>query len=303
MKATGGAWDRDDWPVCFCASVLGALEVTVKHHPYILVAVNEMLAPGTYRAGRAALERWIAGGAKVFLDSGVFWLTNEHKRAHGMTMDQALALAPNEIDGFDELFARYVELCRAYGDSLWGYVELDQGGKDRKRVTRARLQDEYGLSPIPVYHPLNDGRDYFDELVEGYDRMCFGNVVQASPGTRRRLLHMMWEVRARHPDCWIHLLGVRPTEMLLAYPAQSVDTSSYLAALRWAHDTVRTSTMLKAVSNFPPNFAYRRGEQDSYEEANRQCSHAVAEAQATWRAVLADRAALGWSPYELGPLA
>ena len=57
-------------------------------------------------------------------------------------------------------------------------VEVDQGGRENKIKTRARLE-KMGLRPIPVYHPLNDGWDYFDYLAENYDRICMGNVVNA----------------------------------------------------------------------------------------------------------------------------
>jgi hypothetical protein len=53
-----------------------------------------------------------------------------------------------------------VEHATTYADRLSGYTELDQGGRDHKRRTRTRLHD-LGLNPIPVYHPFNDGWDYF----------------------------------------------------------------------------------------------------------------------------------------------
>ena len=98
-----------------------------------------------------------------FIDSGVFNLSTRHAAKHDLTMDQALALAPTEIDGFDELFAKYVRLVTELGDKVWGYIEIDQGGKANKIKTRARLE-ELGLRPIPVYHPFNDGWDYFGEI-------------------------------------------------------------------------------------------------------------------------------------------
>ena len=60
--------------------------------------------------------------------------------------------------------------------------------------------ESLGLKPIPVYHPLLDGWDYFDELAAQYDRICFGNIVQAPAATRIRLLHTLWERHRRYPD-------------------------------------------------------------------------------------------------------
>jgi len=303
VKHTGGNWDPDNWPCYFLASGTGSLNAAYSGHPWVLVAVDAMLTDGAYRNARKHMDRWLADGVHVLVDSGIFWLTNEHKRAHGMTMDQALALHPNEIDGFYTLFDRYLNVCRDYGDVVWGYVELDQGGQERKRETRARLEDEFGLAPIPVCHPLNDGREYMDELMAGYDRICFGNIVQANRPTRLRLLHLMWEARARHPDTWVHLLGLTPSELSLAFPAQSADSSSWLATINWPHSIGGERSMLKQVSGFPRNHAYRRADSDSYNEAKRQAAYGCAGMQATWRAVLAERAELGCEPFDRGALA
>lgn len=82
-------------------------------------------------------------------------------------------------------------------------------------------------------HPFNDGWDYFDELATEYDRMCFGNVVQASQATRVRLLHTMWERRRDYPDLWVHVLGLSANEWCLPCPPDSGDSSSWLNSLRY----------------------------------------------------------------------
>lgn len=180
---TGGRWDSATWPVYFLASETGTLDHVHRLHTHLLVAVNEL-------AGEPQLDcvkKFAASGNEVLIDSGVYWLSTQHAQAHGLTMDQALALAPEDIDGFVDLYARYVRLVLEIGDRSWGYIEIDQGGRDNKIKTRARLEKK-GLRPIPVYHPLNDGWDYFDELASRYDRICFGNVVQADAETRKRLI-------------------------------------------------------------------------------------------------------------------
>ena len=109
-----------------------------------------------------------------------------------MTMDEVLSMAPEKLDGFDSLFDKYVRIIKEIGEESWGYIEIDQGGKDNKIKTRDRLH-KLGFNPIPVYHPLVDGWDYFDYLAERYDRICLGNIVQAQNETRKRLLATMWE--------------------------------------------------------------------------------------------------------------
>ena len=108
-----------------------------------------------------------------------------------------------------------------YGSRLWGYIELDQGGAVHKRRTRTALE-QAGLAPIPVYHPFNDGWDYFDELCARYDRICVGNVVQAPRAIRCRIFATVWERQRAYPDVWIHYLGVTPTPTQIAYPVTVV---------------------------------------------------------------------------------
>lgn len=108
-------------------------------------------------------------------------------------------------------------------------------GAHVKRQTRAWLESE-GLKPIPVYHPLVDGWDYFDELVDRYDRICVGNLVQASQTTRDKIIVTLHErlrrlKPARRP--WVHLLGLGPYRTLAACPVNSCDTSNHVQSMRW----------------------------------------------------------------------
>lgn len=250
VALTAGTFDRTARNMYFTASDAKTQDVGSRHHSCVLIAVNELLSP----ANEKYLETWLDNGCTVFLDSGIYWLTNEHVRAHpGMSMDDALALPPDQIDGFDELFDRYVYLCRRYGDRLWGYIELDQGGMANKRRTRARLED-MDLRPIPVYHPFNDGWDYFDELAETYDRMCFGNVVQANRPQRKRLVATAWERHRRYPNLWIHLLGLTPNEWLLGMPVDSADSSAWLSSVRWSG--YKETAALRTLGSLPRDFQY-----------------------------------------------
>jgi hypothetical protein len=149
-----------------------------------------------------------------------------------MSMDVALSLAPEEIDGFDDLFNRYVTLAHKWGDKAWGIVEIDQGGRENKIRTRARLE-ALGIRPIPVFHCLNDGWDYFQYLADRYDRIAVGNVVQADQATRKRIIATMWERRRSYPDLWIHALGLTPSSLTVSYPMNSCDSSTWVGPTRW----------------------------------------------------------------------
>lgn len=242
---TQGNWSLDERPVMYGAGS------SPSRPEYYLVAVNDLYGDG----GDVFIEGLIAAGHRVLLDSGIFNLTNEHKRATGCTMDEALSLAPDEITGFDRLFDRYVELAKRWGDQLWGYIELDQGGAVNKRKTRARLHD-LGLDPIPVYHPLNDGWEYFDELASEHARMCLGNIVQADAPTRLRLLHTLWERHRAYPDLWVHVLGLTLNETCLPFAPDSCDSSTWLSGLRWPAVCLGATSLGRLGYNTDPAFRY-----------------------------------------------
>lgn len=145
------------------------------------------------------------------------------------------------------------------GDRLWGAIELDQGGVEHKPRTRARIEEEFGITPIPVYHPLLDGWDYYDDLASGYDRICFGNLVKASPPLRLRLVHTASERARGYPYLWTHLLGVYPNENVLAMPLRgSCDSSSWLTSERWM-PSWKGWSLNKMVTHYPPPMWYAKG--------------------------------------------
>ncbi|MGA1041540.1 MAG: hypothetical protein ACO311_05975 [Burkholderiaceae bacterium] len=125
MKYTGGRWDPKEENVYFVASNPSVMQQARNMTNYLLIAVNELHSDESL----SFVEECCNMGKKIFIDSGVFNLANSHAKAHGMRMDEALALAPDEIDGFAELFERYCRLIKRLGDKVWGYIEVDQGGR------------------------------------------------------------------------------------------------------------------------------------------------------------------------------
>lgn len=302
MRKTDGSWSHAERNVYFLACNADQVEDIQTDdgliHPYLLMAVNEINP-----AAEEVLERSHRQGARWFIDSGIFWLTNEHKRAHGISMDEALGLAPEEIDGFDALFARYVDILNRWKDRCWGYIELDQGGRENKIRTRTRLE-KLGFNPIPVYHPFNDGWDYFDFLAERYDRICVGNVVQAQAPVRKRLVATMWERKQKYPKLWIHLLGLTPNQFLNAYPIDSGDSSSWLNVIRWSGYVPRA--MLKAFGHMPSGYQYVVGDKESITKYRRK-SVAMSAVGSTlsmrnWRNHLAALNRYGIEPFAEGML-
>jgi len=254
-KTGGGAFNPAAAPMYFAAGASsgagGSANRPVHRPKNILIAVNDVL---TEASERSRLRPRLEEGHSILLDSGIFWLAQQYRHAHSCTLAEALNTPPEQMDGFDRLFTRYLELVHRYGDKLWGFIELDQGGAVNKRRIRAMLEAE-GLTPIPVYHPLNDGWDYFDELATGYDRICMGNVVHGTQAVRMRLLHTLWERHRAYPDLWVHVLGWTPNEWCLAAPPDSCDSSTWLAPIRWPIVNSETA-MLRRTPKLGPRFAY-----------------------------------------------
>lgn len=282
-KKTGGtAFDPHEEPVYFQAGLNSAgYFFGVERCEHTLMAVNDMLdTKGLYEDMQARIDR----GQKVLLDSGIFWLTNRHMRAHGITMDEALSLHPTEIDGFEDLYDGYVATMKRF-PGLWGYVEMDQGGAERKRETRAKLEAE-GLAPMPVYHPVNDGWDYFDELCQQYDRICVGNVVQANKSDRCKLLRTLWERHRRYPDVWIHVLGLTPNEAIATYYFNSCDSSSIVNMLRYGftNSTPIGMSSLKTFGSNDESLSYLRAREGDYAKATELVFSSAHFITHTWRA-------------------
>ena len=254
MDRTAGAmFDPHDRFVYFIASNVSLVAQGARMHENLLTAVNEIGA----EADMDRIKGWMRDGKRVFIDSGVFNLAMEHARRHNVSHDVGLSMAPDQIDGFGELFDKYVDVARRIGENAWGYIEIDQGGRENKLKTRAKLEG-MGLRPIPVYHPMTDGWEYFDYLAERYDRICFGNVVMADRPTRLRLVATAWERMRKYPGLWIHLLGLTPNEWLNAMPSSSGDSSSWLRGVRWAGG-YKEQTALKVIGFAMKDFQYQIG--------------------------------------------
>ena len=281
IQTGGGTFDSQDRYIYFAAGSAYASDkkTAFLNYDYVLIAVNELFDDRPLENFELMLDL----GKKVLLDSGIFNLTNQHARAHNCTMDEALAIPPQGIDGFQKLYDRYVELVKRYEKRLWGYIELDQGGRACKIETRKGLE-KIGLRPMPVYHPLNDGWDYFDELAKRYDRICFGNIVQAERAVRKRLLATLWQRHRAYPGLWVHALGLTPNEMLLAFPMESCDSSTWLSSVRWGQ--VSSSVCLRRNLTLHHNFNYKLKDQETWLASQMMMLKEAKAANENWKAYM-----------------
>lgn len=271
------------WPWYFMAASFHQLLLVARVHQHLLIAMNEL---GENYEDQ--IETLLATGCNVFLDSGIFNLTMNHGRKHKMEMYDVLSLPPSEVDGFQELFDKYCDVITKCGDRLWGYIELDQGGMVNKRKTRAVLEGK-GFKPIPVYHPLNDGWDYFDELAAKYDRICVGNIIASDEDIRIRLLSTLWERKRRYPKLWIHLLGMTPNPSSLAYPFNSCDSSSWSSGIQWAQSGLFMRVMLQVLMDDNPKLAPAKKDMAQWKACINEACFALHCDELCWHDALASQ--------------
>lgn len=288
MKTAGPRYDPTDRPIYFlaCVGTRRWLEPAIAQHGYVLLSVQEITSQAVL-TDLSALMRDTE--ARVLIDSGIFTLVADHQRKTGCTMPEALSLAPEKIEGFKELAELYEQVIAMMGPYCWGYVEMDQGGRDNKLRTREKMEKR-GLKAIPVYHPYNDGWDYFDYLCKRYDRICIGNLVNAERGERLRILATLWERHCKYPNVWLHGLGLSPSDILLAYPMESCDSSTFSVAMRFPGAPYEYACQVSA-GRLQTGFQYVPRGQESivqYTKAINVNSMMCAIQQKNWRHYLAD---------------
>jgi hypothetical protein len=260
VKRTSGVWDKDVSPVYFQAQKPPQPLVNKGLFKFVLVALNNI-------RGEKDMEDLIRETKEdnlvLFIDSGVFNLAATHAKLHNIPLSTALDLPPNEVDGFDDLMVRYKAMIKRLDGLMWGYVEIDQGDTNQKRINRKQLEDE-GYRPIPVFHALTDPMEYFDELASQYDRICFANLVEASPSLRRKLLQFIWEKKKQYPHLWVHGLGLTPSAMTNAYPMDSCDSSAWISAIRWPTWQLRSANV--PFGYMPEAFRYDQRKEDKIDD-------------------------------------
>jgi hypothetical protein len=267
----GGRFRRQDGFILF---VVDRLMASVDFHnlyKYILVSLTEVSLTPTGLASVRHVTQDL--GQTLMLDSGVYGFVNDYIRKHDTDepFGEVRKKSPSTFADFEALVRKYVQFVQYFENDLWGYVEIDIGSPAEKTATR-KLLEGYGLKPIPVYHPAVDDYDYFDYLAERYDRVCCGNMGQASEPIRMRILATLYERARKYPYLWVHVLGTRNHHWFNAYPLQSADATSWLEGLRFGQIT-------HYVDGYPmgalsEEYTYRQTEQ--YAKARHLAAYTVA---------------------------
>lgn len=168
-----------------------------------------------YQKTNLAVLKAGLGNCEIMLDSGAF---------SAATQGTVIAM---------DAYAKYIQ---TYGNAIKTYVNLDViGDAKASAVNQAILENEYGLSPLPVFHVGSDFKE-LEALMQKYDYVALGGLVPHS-GKRKTL--MPYFVRcfqmAQVHGTRLHGLGVTSVGILRSFPWYSVDSSSWSASARYGH--------------------------------------------------------------------
>lgn len=189
------------------------------------------------------IEKIAPLGKNILIDSGIFALASDHSRKNNIPIRDAFTSDPEKIDGFAELYDKYVKIIKTYEKKLWGYIELDMGGQENKKRIRNQLEN-LGLTPIPVYHPLADDDSYFDYLCNKYTRIAVGNIVDAESDFKKKIIWNIDKRRKKYKNIWIHYLGMSLNPCCLTFRVDSCDSSEPSLPVRFAR--LVNKTLLKS---------------------------------------------------------
>lgn len=155
-------------------------------------------------------------GTRIFLDSGAF----------SFHTSKMLAKVTN-IDEFIDHYARYVIASKEAGVNWDFFVTFDyvKVAAEVWRVTQ-KLEREYGLRPVPVYHG-DASLDWFRKYVDaGHKLICVGRIKALGSSELRRYYERVFELADKLGGIKLHGLMVTGLNMF-RFPWYSVDSATW----------------------------------------------------------------------------
>lgn len=158
-------------------------------------------------------------------DSGAFTFLNSGKSSN-----------------FDDYVKQYAQFIKKH--NIQHYMEMDIDsivGLKRVEKYRAHLENETGVTPIPVWHKSR-GKDYFIQMCDEYPYVAIGGLVTHEIPKRDFPL-LRWFVDTAHQHgCKIHGLGLTDMATLKKVPFDSVDSSTWTSGGRFGRVTLFDTT-------------------------------------------------------------
>ncbi len=179
----------------------------------------------------ASFKEYLRDEVTVLLDSGAYALAAARARDEGCHVSTMFQEPLNTFPGWEEHIETYTREVRELEHRLWGYIEVDLGTFDEKRERRETLHEE-GLNPIPVFSVLGDDWDDLDWLLAHYDRIAVGSIARLPRKYKQPIIAEVAK-RAEAHQCWVHYLGITPTNFLIHHDLHSSDSIGWVNSTKF----------------------------------------------------------------------
>lgn len=131
-------------------------------------------------------------------------------------------------------FDEYCAFVRDHGHLFYEYIQLDSIGNPEISGRQLHMMADRGLRPMPVF-VLGEGEEKIEGMAALNTRICVGGGVTESDEYYGALLERLW--RRLDGQCDLHGLGYTRGTKVLRSRVSTVDSSSWMSAMRWGSFT------------------------------------------------------------------
>ena len=134
----------------------------------------------------------------------------------------------------------YIQFIRDNGPSIAMYANLDVIGDAVGTHKNLKYMEDKGMKPLPVYH-AGEPFSYLEEYVNGYDYICLGGAAGRLKTQEQvmRWLDVLWDKYLTKDDGFakikVHGFGITSFPLLLRYPWESVDSTSWVQSAAYGN--------------------------------------------------------------------
>lgn len=167
----------------------------------------------------------------IFIDSGAHGLYTEHmiKKGH------KLGYSWYETDEFTKYLDEYAGFIKLNKDKIQYYANVDVIFNPKLTwESQMYLEEEHGLSPIPVIHFGTEGKWVERYLKKGYDYIALGGLGQEAQKTdyirwADNIFSIICNTPSHVPTVKVHGFAMTSHVLMCRYPWWSVDSKTWLS--------------------------------------------------------------------------
>jgi len=157
------------------------------------------------------------------------------------------------FDGWEEMLHQYRDVLDRYPERA-AAIEVDLGDFSSRARSREALSRR-GVTPI--WRPFDDTEQQFDELASEHGAVAVAPMVGLHRAMRAAILGWV-QRKSREVKVRVHLMGAHPSDLLVAFPPDSYDTTSWMSSVKWDGHTPRVC--MKRFSRLDRSFHYAVGD-------------------------------------------